>query len=413
MRCSTERRGTLDGQIARSRLARGAARRAPWRCRRRGTLEPHVAAYRLTLADQTAIGNPFIEVRGGLVIEWRLACDGWLSRQRLALRRHPAGRRRLWATTCASAAGSRSTARACAIPTAATTNDQLQEEFRGDARARAAARRRGELHDAERAPGRSAARHDVPDRAHAAGAGQSGAPASSSSAIEVFDGAGFDALTQITSVIGQPRLIEPSTDHDRAGAGGVAGQHGLLRPARARRTRPSSKRSFLLDEDGVIRDVVLDYGEFRLGRSAGQAGDDRAPRLLAPAGSSARLRPSQAAPRTPEESPCIGRQQRRAHGVGEHVAIPDRGHGGVQALELGQAAAEHDRLRIEQIDHRGEPARQAQLVAAQRRLGRRIADRRSGDDRRRVPLDPGRARDSLGPARGRTARSRCSPRRPQ
>ena len=29
------------------------------------TLEPHVAAYRLTLADQTAIGNPFIEVEGG------------------------------------------------------------------------------------------------------------------------------------------------------------------------------------------------------------------------------------------------------------------------------------------------------------------------------------------------------------
>ena len=70
-----------DGQIALSRLARGAARHTL--AAAGATLEPHVAAS-LLLADQTAIGNPFIEVQGGLVIEWRLACDGWLSRQRLA-----------------------------------------------------------------------------------------------------------------------------------------------------------------------------------------------------------------------------------------------------------------------------------------------------------------------------------------
>ena len=40
-------------------------------------LEPHVAAYRLSLADRAQTSNPFVEVRGGLVIEWRLACDGF------------------------------------------------------------------------------------------------------------------------------------------------------------------------------------------------------------------------------------------------------------------------------------------------------------------------------------------------
>ena len=47
-------------------------------------LQAHVAAYRLSLAGAAGMANPFSEVRGGLVIEWRLACDGWLSRQRLA-----------------------------------------------------------------------------------------------------------------------------------------------------------------------------------------------------------------------------------------------------------------------------------------------------------------------------------------
>ncbi|MGH6945063.1 MAG: EipB family protein, partial [Geminicoccaceae bacterium] len=45
-------------------------------------LEPHLAAYRLGLHGTQGAG-PLVEVRGGLVIEWRLECDGWISRQRL------------------------------------------------------------------------------------------------------------------------------------------------------------------------------------------------------------------------------------------------------------------------------------------------------------------------------------------
>ena len=41
----------------------------------------HRAAYRLSLAQA---GRPSLaHVRGGLVLEWRAACDGWLSQQRL------------------------------------------------------------------------------------------------------------------------------------------------------------------------------------------------------------------------------------------------------------------------------------------------------------------------------------------
>ena len=42
----------------------------------------HRAVYRLSLADSDS-GSSLTRVRGGLVLEWRAACDGWLSQQRL------------------------------------------------------------------------------------------------------------------------------------------------------------------------------------------------------------------------------------------------------------------------------------------------------------------------------------------
>ena len=53
--------------------------------RRRRRRRARAARRRLSpVARRPGGTSPFIEVRGGLVIEWRLACDGWLSRQRLA-----------------------------------------------------------------------------------------------------------------------------------------------------------------------------------------------------------------------------------------------------------------------------------------------------------------------------------------
>jgi hypothetical protein len=79
---------------------------------------------------------------------------------------------------------------------------------------------------------------------------------------EVFDGAGFDALTQITSVIGQPRLVEPLAD---GGEGGRAwpvsmAYYDLHTPS----DTPKFEAGFLLGEDGVLRELALDYGDFKL-----------------------------------------------------------------------------------------------------------------------------------------------------
>ena len=54
----------------------------------------HRAAYRLSLAKADS-GSGLAQVRGGLVLEWRADCDGWLSQQRLGLRRRGRGRARL------------------------------------------------------------------------------------------------------------------------------------------------------------------------------------------------------------------------------------------------------------------------------------------------------------------------------
>jgi hypothetical protein len=80
---------------------------------------------------------------------------------------------------------------------------------------------------------------------------------------QVFDGAGFDSLTQITSVIGQPRTIELLAEQQdgRGRAWPVSmAYYDLNTPS----DTPKFEAEFLLGEDGVIRDVVLDYGDFRL-----------------------------------------------------------------------------------------------------------------------------------------------------
>ena len=225
------------------------------------TLEPHVAAYRLTLADQTAIGNPFIEVRGGLVIEWRLACDGWLSRQRLAfvgtLQEGGTLGHDVRFSSWESLDGTR-----MRYSYRSYDDRQLQEEFRGDAQLEPP---RG---GAANFTTPSVRRVDLPPGTifpteHMRQVLAKGAAGEQFVSHQVFDGAGFDSLTEITSVIGQPRMIELSTD--RPGARRQAWPVSMAYyDLHERSDTPKFEAEFLLDEDGVIRDVLLDYGEFRL-----------------------------------------------------------------------------------------------------------------------------------------------------
>lgn len=223
-------------------------------------LQPHVAAYRLFLAGAADMASPFSEVRGGLVIEWRLACDGWLSRQRLAfvgtLQEGGDLGHDVRFSSWEALDGSR-----MRYSYRSYADDELQEEFRGEAvlapseggvaNFTTPSERRIELPAGTMFP--TVHIQEVLDQARAGERFVS---------HEVFDGAGFDSLTQITSVIGQPRLIEPLANHDDNGRAWPVSMayYELHAPS----DTPKFETTFLLGENGVLRDIVLDYGDFKL-----------------------------------------------------------------------------------------------------------------------------------------------------
>ncbi len=81
---------------------------------------------------------------------------------------------------------------------------------------------------------------------------------------EVFDGWGFDALTQITTVIGAARQLDPQA----AATGNLGGSAWPISMAYYNIENPTDtpefEASFLLIENGVLSGLVLDYGEFSL-----------------------------------------------------------------------------------------------------------------------------------------------------
>jgi hypothetical protein len=233
---------------------------APWGAAG-AALEPHVAAYRLSLAGRPDTANPFVEVQGGLVIEWRLACDGWLSRQRLAfvgvLQESGTLGHDVRFSSWEALDGSR-----LRYSYRSYDDQQLQEEFRGEAwidppQEGVAVFSEPSQRRVELPPDTIFPTVHIQQVLDSAIAGERFV------SHQVFDGAGFDSLTQITSVIGQPRTIELLADQ-RDGRGRAwpvsMAYYDLNTPS----DTPKFEAEFLLGEDGVIRDVVLDYGDFRL-----------------------------------------------------------------------------------------------------------------------------------------------------
>jgi hypothetical protein len=228
-------------------------------------LAPHIAAYRLGLHGKQGTSN-LVGVQGALVIEWRLACDGWLSRQRLgfvAATEDGGGfshdvRFSSWESTD----GSR-----LQYTIRSFGEEGLQEEYRGEARLQpdgsgVAKFTAPSERDVQLPPGTIFPTEHM--RRILAGADQGKRFLSH----EVFDGWGFDALTQITSVIGQPKQVEPL-------AGGAAKEgdgrawpvsmayYNVEHPTDPAGT-PEFEASFVLTEKGVLRDLILDYGDFQL-----------------------------------------------------------------------------------------------------------------------------------------------------
>ena len=96
---------------------------------------------------------------------------------------------------------------------------------------------------------------------------------------------------------------------------------------------------------------------------------------------------------------------RRVHEVAEHVACHQRRQCRVEVVHIGQSAAQHDHVRVEQVDHMRQPARQPIGMAFERNLRPRLTSGGAGwgsPDASCAPLAVAVAR----PATGRRPRSR-------
>jgi hypothetical protein len=230
-------------------------------------LQPHLAAYRLMLGSQPG-GSALLEVRGGLVIEWQRECDGWASRQRLGFVASTESgdtishdvRFTSWEASDGSL---------LRYVVRSYENDELQEEYRGLA----------ELAPDDGGVADFTAPHE---EAVALPAGtvfptehmqlvlQAAEAGRRFVSHEVFDGFGFDALTQVTSVIGAPQPLEPLPGHAPDVGSKAAWPVSMAYYNAARGEEPDFEATFLLDAKGVLYDVTLDYGDFRLAASLEQ-----------------------------------------------------------------------------------------------------------------------------------------------
>ncbi|MEM7042379.1 MAG: DUF1849 family protein [Pseudomonadota bacterium] len=227
-------------------------------------LESHRAAYRLKL-DQSHRMSGLSGVDGGLVIEWQRSCDGWLSHQRLGFIAATDGGPnfshdvRFSSWEAADGSEMRYTVRSF-------DGDRLREEYMGSARI-----------DSTDSGG--TASFTKPDEREIALPPGTVFPAdhfnrllseadkgSSFISHEVFDGWGYDALTQVTSVIGRARPYEPSNERELQAQpeSDVWPVNMAYYSANNESDLPEFEAKFMLTERGVLQELLLDYGDFRL-----------------------------------------------------------------------------------------------------------------------------------------------------
>jgi hypothetical protein len=221
-------------------------------------LLPHRAAYRLTLLESDGDAG-LSEVRGGLVLEWRAACDGWLSQQRLGfVAQADEGPGFTYDVRFSSwEARDRTVMR---FNVRSFDGPRLEEEFRGQAQL-AGPGGEGKVsyavpqgEQAELPAGTVFPTEHVQDLIAAARAGERFVTR------EVFDGSGENALTRATAVIGPAKEANlPDGRAERRWPVGLA-----YFPLAGDDALPQFEIAFDLSEGGVLHDVTLDYGDFTL-----------------------------------------------------------------------------------------------------------------------------------------------------
>lgn len=221
-------------------------------------LLPHRAAYRLALASPGAHSD-LAAVRGGLVMEWQPACDGWLSHQRLgfvAMRND--GSSFSYDVRFSSWESLDNTR--LRFNVRSYDDGTIFEAYKGAASLDGPGEGGRAVYltppglEIALPPGTIFPTRHLQLLVEAAQGGERIV------SHRVFDGSGPDALSEVTAVIAGPREAGPGTQPHWPV---TLAYHSF----EGRDSLPVFELAFDLAPNGVLRDVLLDYGDFSLSGS--------------------------------------------------------------------------------------------------------------------------------------------------
>ncbi len=218
----------------------------------------HRAAYRLSLADSSVPGG-LSAVRGALVMEWRASCEGWLSTQQLGFVAETSEGPG-FAYDVRFSSWESIDDRRLRFNVRSFDDSGEAEEFRGQA-------------TLDGPDGQGVVNYARPEQSvlplpkgtifpteHVRSLIRAAEAGTKVVSHDVFDGSGPDALTRVTAVIGATR---PAMDDEAAGQmlwPVTLAYYDVGEPD----ATPSFELSFLMAPNGVLYDVTLDYGDFKL-----------------------------------------------------------------------------------------------------------------------------------------------------
>ncbi|MEZ5835884.1 MAG: DUF1849 family protein [Geminicoccaceae bacterium] len=219
----------------------------------------HRAAYRLSLHDAEPAGG-VVDVRGALVMEWRASCEGWISNQQLGFVADTTDgtdfmydvRFRSWESRDHSK---------LRFYVRSFDDGRPFEEISGKATLTA--------------PGMAGVAHyeqpkvntiDLPagtifPTLHMNRLVEAAEAGEYVMTHEVFDGSDPDVISTVSAFIGQARVSTIDTEHGKEQRWPV---HLAYYSGNAGVDTPDFQISFDLSDQGVLYDIVLDYGEFAL-----------------------------------------------------------------------------------------------------------------------------------------------------
>lgn len=221
------------------------------------SLAPHRAAYELDLVPGPQ--SDLVALEGALVIEWEATCELWLSHQRMAFVATQRGgetfRQDVRYSSVEALGGS-----SLRFTVRTYDGETLVEEYRGEARAQAG----GGTVATFRSP--APKRLDLPvgttfPTAHLVDVLQRADAGDRLVTHQVFDGWGYDALTQVTTVIGEPQIRTPDQGDPATSAWPTSMAYYEQGDDEVGDV-PSFEATFLLSSSGVFHDLELHYGDF-------------------------------------------------------------------------------------------------------------------------------------------------------